>query len=94
MSVSSSCLYIEIGKLVLLQVSYSPSSNMAYMSAEVSHDWNGQDVSVSAGDIEHIHIQYPNYERHDCEARTICFHMGWEGGTNSREISLTAFIKK
>ena len=48
---------------------------MAYMSAEVSHDWNGQDVSVSAGDIEHIHIQYPNYERHDCEARTICFHM-------------------
>ena len=55
---------------------------MAYMSAEVSHDWNGQDVSVSAGDIEHIHIQYPNYERHDCEARTICFHMGLEGGTN------------
>ena len=69
------------------------SSNMVYMSAKVSHDWNGQDVSVSAGDIEHIHIQYPNYERHDCEARTICFHMGWEGGTNSREISLTAFIK-
>ena len=67
---------------------------MVYMSAEVSHDWNGQDVTVSAGDIEHIHIQYPNYERHDCEARTICFHMGWEGGTNSREISLTAFIKK
>ena len=53
---------------------------MAYMSAEVSHDWNGQDVTVSAGDIEHIHIQYPNYERHDCEARTICFQMGFKGG--------------
>ena len=88
MGVSTSCLYIKVGKIfkVLLQVSYSPSSNMVYMSAEVSHDWNGQDVTVSAGDIEHIHIQYPNYERHDCEARTICFQIhiiwawGWEGG--------------
>ena len=67
---------------------------MAYMSAEVSHDWNGQDVTVSAGDIEHIHIQYPNYERHDCEARTICFQIhiiwawGWEGGRkNNRAVN-------
>ena len=60
------------------------------MSAEVSHDWNGQDVTVSAGDIEHIHIQYPNYERHDCEARTICFHIHiiWEGGRkNNRAVN-------